>query len=85
MTPLMTDQVARVSTKSVFVSPGDKERIVLVDFGAKAEFCVILPNAAAMLLLFLMMQLQMKFAALAPDGIHVVQWPWGSEGCASRC
>lgn len=35
-TPLMTDQVSRVSTKSVFSCPGDKERIVVVDFGAKS-------------------------------------------------
>jgi carbamoyl-phosphate synthase small subunit len=34
--PLMTDQVFRVSTKQVFSSPGDKERIVLMDFGSKS-------------------------------------------------
>ncbi|MEJ8544524.1 carbamoyl phosphate synthase small subunit [Brevibacillus borstelensis] len=33
--PLMTDQVARVSTKSVFSCPGTGHRVVLVDFGAK--------------------------------------------------
>jgi carbamoyl-phosphate synthase small subunit len=33
---LMRDQVSRVSTKSVFSAPGEKERIVLVDFGAKS-------------------------------------------------
>ncbi|MEX2462523.1 MAG: carbamoyl phosphate synthase small subunit [Paenibacillaceae bacterium] len=32
----MTDQVAQVSTKSVFSFRGDKERIVLVDFGSKS-------------------------------------------------
>lgn len=32
---LMTDQVSRVSTKSVFSCPGTGHRIVLVDFGAK--------------------------------------------------
>ncbi|GAA3404014.1 carbamoyl phosphate synthase small subunit [Paenibacillus hodogayensis] len=35
-TRLITDQVSRVSTKSVFGCPGTKERIVLVDFGAKS-------------------------------------------------
>jgi len=35
-TPLMRDQVARVSTKNVYSSPGEKERIVLVDFGSKS-------------------------------------------------
>jgi carbamoyl-phosphate synthase small subunit len=34
-TPAMTDQVARVSTKSVYNSPGAKERVVVVDFGSK--------------------------------------------------
>lgn len=33
---LPTDQVDRVSTKSVFSCPGSKERIVLVDFGSKS-------------------------------------------------
>lgn len=33
---LMTDQVQRVSTQSTFFSPGSKERVVLVDFGAKS-------------------------------------------------
>lgn len=32
---LMVDQVSRVSTKSVFSSPGNGHRIVLVDFGSK--------------------------------------------------
>jgi carbamoyl-phosphate synthase small subunit len=32
---LMIDQVSRVSTKSVFSSPGNGHRIVLVDFGSK--------------------------------------------------
>ncbi|WP_035099470.1 carbamoyl phosphate synthase small subunit [Aneurinibacillus terranovensis] len=33
--PFMTDQVSRVSTKSMFAVPGHGPRIVLVDFGAK--------------------------------------------------
>jgi len=32
----MTDQVARSSTKTIFSSPGNKERIVLMDFGSKS-------------------------------------------------
>ncbi|MFB9279970.1 carbamoyl phosphate synthase small subunit [Cohnella cellulosilytica] len=35
-TPLLREQVARTSTQNVFSSPGDKERIVLIDFGAKS-------------------------------------------------
>jgi len=31
----MRDQVARVSTKQIFSAPGDRERIVVVDFGSK--------------------------------------------------
>lgn len=34
-TPLIRDQVQRVSEHSVYRSPGRKERIVLVDFGSK--------------------------------------------------
>jgi len=34
-TTLLRDQVARTSTKSIFKSPGEKERIVLIDFGSK--------------------------------------------------
>jgi carbamoyl-phosphate synthase small subunit len=33
---LLRDQVQRVSTKSVFNSPGHNERVVLVDFGSKS-------------------------------------------------
>ena len=35
-TSLLREQVARTSTQNVFSSPGDKERIVLIDFGAKS-------------------------------------------------
>ncbi|CAM2825797.1 carbamoyl phosphate synthase small subunit [Paenibacillus sediminis] len=35
-TDLRRDQVARTSTKHIYSSPGAKERIVLVDFGAKS-------------------------------------------------
>ncbi len=34
-TPEMRDQVARVSTKSVYISPSYGKRIVLIDFGSK--------------------------------------------------
>jgi carbamoyl-phosphate synthase small subunit len=34
-TPLMHDQVARVSTKSIHIAPNSGKRVVLVDFGAK--------------------------------------------------
>jgi carbamoyl-phosphate synthase small subunit len=33
--PLPKDQISRVSTKSVYVTPGSGPRVVLVDFGAK--------------------------------------------------
>ena len=35
-TPLPTDLVSRVSTKQIFSCPGEKERIVLIDFGSKS-------------------------------------------------
>jgi carbamoyl-phosphate synthase small subunit len=34
--PLMTDQVSQVSTKNAFHCPGQKQRVVLVDYGSKA-------------------------------------------------
>jgi carbamoyl-phosphate synthase small subunit len=34
-TPLMTDQVPRVSTKSIFSCPGEGHRVVLIDYGSK--------------------------------------------------
>jgi carbamoyl-phosphate synthase small subunit len=34
-TPLMTDQVPQVSTKSIFSCPGTGHRVVLMDFGSK--------------------------------------------------
>jgi carbamoyl-phosphate synthase small subunit len=34
-TPLMTDQIPRVSTKSIFSCPGTGHRVVLMDFGSK--------------------------------------------------
>lgn len=34
-TPLMTDQVPRVSTKSIFSCPGAGHRVVLIDYGSK--------------------------------------------------
>lgn len=36
ITPLMTDQVGRVSTKSVYNCPGSQERVVVIDFGSKS-------------------------------------------------
>ncbi|ADU30825.1 glutamine-hydrolyzing carbamoyl-phosphate synthase small subunit [Evansella cellulosilytica] len=33
--PFPTDQVSRVSTKTRFVNPGTKERVVLIDYGVK--------------------------------------------------
>lgn len=42
--PLMTDQVAKVSTKNSFHCPGRKHRVVLVDFGSKAGILRELTN-----------------------------------------
>jgi len=72
---LITDQVARVSTKSVFGAPGHKERIVLVDFGAKSGIIrdlskrdcdvVVVPHTAT----------AEQIRRLAPDGVLLSNGP----------
>jgi len=74
-TPLMTDQVARVSTKSVYNCPGNKERVVVVDFGSKhsilgdliARGCdlVVVPHDAT----------AEQIRRLRPDGILLSNGP----------
>jgi carbamoyl-phosphate synthase small subunit len=74
-TPPMTDQVKRVSTRSVFSSPGEKERIVMIDYGAKSGILrslirrgcdvVVVPHDAT----------AEQIRRLAPDGILLSNGP----------
>ncbi|MCR6095970.1 glutamine-hydrolyzing carbamoyl-phosphate synthase small subunit [Salipaludibacillus agaradhaerens] len=74
-TPLAVNQVSQVSTKNQYMNPGTKERIVLVDYGAKKgivkdlvadgyEVVVVPYNIAAASLL-----------SLQPDGVVLSNGP----------
>jgi carbamoyl-phosphate synthase small subunit len=74
-TSLRTDQVSRVSTKSVFGAPGHKERVVVVDFGSKSGIIrdlskrdcdiVVVPHDAT----------ADQIRRLAPDGVLLSNGP----------
>jgi carbamoyl-phosphate synthase small subunit len=74
-TPLMTDQVPRVSTKSVFSSPGTKERIVLIDFGAKSGILRDLTKRGCDVVVVPYDTTADQIRRLAPDGILLSNGP----------
>ncbi|WP_028549314.1 carbamoyl phosphate synthase small subunit [Paenibacillus sp. UNC451MF] len=74
-TPLMTDQVARVSTKSVFGCPGSKERVVVVDFGAKSGIIRDLTSRGCDVVVVPQDATADQIRRLAPDGIMLSNGP----------
>lgn len=74
-TPLMTDQVSRVSTKSVFSCPGTRERIVLVDFGAKSGIIRDLTKRGCDVVVVPHDATADQIRRLAPDGILLSNGP----------
>lgn len=74
-TPLMRDQVSRVSTKSVFSCPGTKERIVLVDFGAKSGIIRELAKRGCDVVVVPHDATAEQIRRLAPDGILLSNGP----------
>lgn len=74
-TPLMTDQVARVSTKSVYGAPGNKERIVLVDFGAKSGIIRDLSKRDCDVVVVPQDATAEQIRRLAPDGVLLSNGP----------
>ncbi|TBL78181.1 glutamine-hydrolyzing carbamoyl-phosphate synthase small subunit [Paenibacillus thalictri] len=74
-TPLMTDQVSRVSTKSVFSSPGSKERIVLVDFGAKSGIVRDLVKRGCDVVVVPQDATADQIRRLSPDGVLLSNGP----------
>ncbi|PYI54541.1 glutamine-hydrolyzing carbamoyl-phosphate synthase small subunit [Paenibacillus flagellatus] len=74
-TPLMTDQVSRVSTKSVFGCPGTKERVVLVDFGAKSGIIRDLTKRGCDVVVVPQDATADQIRRLAPDGILLSNGP----------
>jgi len=71
----MTDQVARVSTKSLFSAPGSKERIVLVDFGAKSGMLRDLVKRGCDVVVVPHDTTADQIRRLAPDGILLSNGP----------
>jgi carbamoyl-phosphate synthase small subunit len=74
-TPLMTDQVSRVSTKSVFGAPGYKERVVVVDFGAKSGIIRDLSKRDCDIVVVPQDTTAEQIRRLAPDGIMLSNGP----------
>lgn len=72
---LMTDQVSRVSTKSVFSCPGTKERVVLVDFGAKSGIIRDLSKRGCDVVVVPQDATADQIRRLAPDGILLSNGP----------
>ncbi|WP_308638942.1 carbamoyl phosphate synthase small subunit [Paenibacillus silvisoli] len=75
MTTLMRDQVARTSTTSIFSSPGDRERIVLVDFGAKSGILRELTKRGCDVVVVPHDTTAEQIRRLNPDGIQLSNGP----------
>jgi carbamoyl-phosphate synthase small subunit len=74
-TPLLRDQVARTSTKNVFSSPGSKERIVLVDYGAKSGILRELTKRGCDVVVVPQDATADDIRRLHPDGIQLSNGP----------
>ncbi len=73
--PLMRDQVARTSTKSVFSSPGNQERIVLIDYGAKSGILRDLTQRGCDVIVVPQDATADEIRRLNPDGIQLSNGP----------
>jgi len=74
-TPLIRDQVARTSTKNIFNSPGDKERIVLIDYGAKSGILRDLTKRGCDVIVVPQDTTADEIRRLHPDGIQLSNGP----------
>ncbi|RED65806.1 carbamoyl phosphate synthase small subunit [Cohnella lupini] len=74
-TALLRDQVARTSTKSLFSSPGEKERIVLVDYGAKSGILRELTKRGCDVVVVPQDATAEDIRRLSPDGIQLSNGP----------
>ncbi|GGG10033.1 carbamoyl phosphate synthase small subunit [Paenibacillus abyssi] len=74
-TPLMRDQVARTSTKNVFSSPGNGERIVLIDYGAKTGILRELTKRGCDVVVVPHDTTADQIRRLNPDGIQLSNGP----------
>lgn len=74
-TPLLRDQVSRTSTTQIFSSPGSRERIVLVDFGAKSGILRELTQRGCDVVVVPHTATADEIRALRPDGIQLSNGP----------
>ncbi len=74
-TSLMTDQVPRTSTKSFINVPGSRERIVLIDFGAKSGILRELTQRGCEVMVVPHDTTAEQIRRLNPDGIQLSNGP----------
>jgi|HigsolmetaAR204D_1030405.scaffolds.fasta_scaffold00021_10 carbamoyl-phosphate synthase small subunit len=72
---LLTDQVPRVSTKSIFTIPGRGERIVLIDFGSKSGILRELTKRGCDVIVVPHDTTAEQIRRLHPDGIQLSNGP----------
>ncbi|PQP87679.1 carbamoyl phosphate synthase small subunit [Paenibacillus sp. AR247] len=72
---LMTDQVSRVSTKHTYSSPGARERIVLIDYGAKSGILRELTSRGCDVVVVPHDTTAEEIRRLNPDGIQLSNGP----------
>ncbi|MDR0266511.1 carbamoyl phosphate synthase small subunit [Paenibacillus sp.] len=73
--PILTNQVATVSTKHMYSSPGSKERIVLVDYGAKTGILRELTARGCDVVVVPQDTTADEIRRLNPDGIQLSNGP----------
>ncbi|MVO99339.1 glutamine-hydrolyzing carbamoyl-phosphate synthase small subunit [Paenibacillus lutrae] len=74
-TPLMCTQVSTVSTPTVFSAPGNRERVVLVDFGAKSGIVRDLSKRGCDVVVVPQDTTAEQIMRLAPDGVLLSNGP----------
>ncbi len=72
---LLRDQVARTSTKTLFSSPGNRERIVLIDYGAKSGILRELTERGCDVVVVPHDTTAEEIRRLSPDGIQLSNGP----------
>lgn len=73
--PFATDQVSRVSTKNRYMNPGQKERIVLIDYGVKKGIVKDLVSEGYEVLVVPYSMTAEEVIALQPDGVVLSNGP----------
>ncbi|WP_068774454.1 glutamine-hydrolyzing carbamoyl-phosphate synthase small subunit [Paenibacillus sp. FJAT-26967] len=74
-TPLMCTQVSTVSTPTVFSAPGNRERVVLVDYGAKSGIVRDLSKRGCDVVVVPQDTTAEQIMRLAPDGVLLSNGP----------